>query len=263
VLYRFVGGNDAANPNLDKFALDAGGSLYGTTHAYGAYGQGSVFKLTLTNGAWAESLLYSFTGGSDGAAPEAGVVFDVAGNLYGTTVEGGSYNFGTVYELTPSGSAWTEHTLYSFRGGSDGAYPQGGLIFDSSGNIYGTSSGTSENPGTVFRLTPPGNGWTYSLLHSFVGSDGADPQAALLMDASKNLYGTTTEGGSVGVGVVFELSPSGGGWTYSLLHDFSGNGDGGFPYGDLVIDESGSLYGTTSEGGSHGKGVIFDITNEP
>ena len=260
VLYRFTGGTDAANPNPDKLAVDQAGNLYGTTHAYGTYGRGSVFKLTLASGMWTESLLYSFTGGSDGAGPVAGVIFDRAGNLYGTTVEGGTYGYGTVYELMSSGSGWAEHVLYSFQGGSDGEYPQGGLLFDTFGKIYGTTEGTYQYPGTAFMLTPSDYGWIQTVLHGFTGGDGANPGDALIMGANADLYGTTTQGGSIGVGVVFELAASGGGWTYTVLHDFSGNGDGGFPYGDLVVDANGVLYGTTSEGGTHGQGVVFEIT---
>jgi uncharacterized repeat protein (TIGR03803 family) len=159
---------------------------------------------------WYEKVLHSFNGG-DGANPAAGLIFDAAGNLYGTTTGGGTSGYGTVFELTPmGGGGWTETILYSFGNGTDGAIPYAGLIFDAAGNLYGTTFGGGPygGAGTVFELTPTaGGGWTETVLHSFNGGDGANPVAGLIFDAAGNLYGTTTGGGTYGGGTAFELSP--------------------------------------------------------
>ena len=163
ILYQFTGGSDGSNPG-GNLTFDRAGNLYGTTPYGGAFGQGTVFKLTPSNGGWTESVLHSFTGGSDGEQPNGGVILDEAGNLYGTTWEGGGSGCwgpgcGTVFQLTPSGSGWKENILYSFQYGTDGGYPIGGLIFDPSGNLYGTTtSGGSGGGGTVFELSPPAKG---------------------------------------------------------------------------------------------------------
>ena len=233
--------------------------------------------------AWAaspEKVLYKFTG-KDGGAPRGGVIWDAAGNLYGTTEVGGGgtcqYGCGTVFELTPkAGGGWAEKVLYRFTNSQkDGHYPEAGLVFDSAGNLYGTTGngggGTCQSGcGTVFELTPKaGGGWTEKVLHRFSnnGKDGYGPRADLILDASGNLYGTTVGGGSRsctdgGCGTVFELTPkAGGGWTEKLLHSFSDNGkDGYYGYGSLIFDSSGSLYGTTSNGGAYGFGTVFKLT---
>ena len=208
---------------------------------------------------WTESIVYSFTGGQGGKGPFSGVIFDNLGNLYGTNESGGAYGFGTVYQLTPSGSGWTENTLHSFSGGNDGAHPWGGLLFDNSGNFYGTSSGGEGGYGTVFQLTHSNGNWTYTVIHNFTGSDGQGPVDNLIMDANGSLYGTVLDGGAHGYGSVFKLTPSEGSWTCISLHDFDG-GDGGSPFGSLGLDRSGSLYGTTYSGGSYGLGIVFEIT---
>ncbi len=168
-----------------------------------------------------ETVLYHFKGGSDGAIPSANLVEDSAHNLYGTTMGGGTSNRGTVFEVSPPNTAWTEAVLYSFAGGSDGANPRSDLIFDKAGNLYGTTlAGGGADFGTVFQLAPPatqGAPWTETVLYSFTGgSDGVNPWAGLIMDSKGNLYGTTMFGGSLGAGTVFELSPpatQGGPWT--------------------------------------------------
>jgi uncharacterized repeat protein (TIGR03803 family) len=206
-------------------------------------------------------VLYSFAGGSDGAYPEAGLIKDLAGNLYGTTTGGGiSYGYGTVFELAPDG---IETVLYAFTGGSDGNDPYAGLIRDSAGNLYGTTAfGGARHYGTVFELAPDG---TETVLHSFTGSDGADPFAGLIKDKAGNLYGTTEEGGSTscegyGCGTVFELAPDG---TETVLHAFTGGNDGDDPIGGLIKDSAGNLYGTTVNGGGtgcgYGCGTVFKL----
>jgi len=204
------------------------------------------------------NVIYAFTGGNDGAVPFGGVIFDSAGKLYGTTT-GYQYGAGTVFRLTPSGLGWTEDTLYAFQGGSDGASPFGAPVFDPYGNLYGstTQSGTGRG-GTAFELTPSGDNWMFALLYSFIGDEG--PWGALTMDAAGDLYGTTFQDGAYGWGSVFKLTHSSGGWTYTDLHDFTGGDDGRGPYGNVILDVKGNLYGTTYTGGTYSDGVVWEIT---
>ena len=252
--------------------LDTAGNLYGTTVYGGSYGYGTVFELTpTTGGGWTEQVLHSFNlNGMDGVYPFAGLIFDGAGNLYGTTNDGGSYGYGTVFELTPTtGGGWTEQVLHSFTlTGMDGGYPYAGLIFDTAGNLYGTTTGTSGNAGTVFELTPTaGGGWTEQVLYTFCSqngcTDGGDPFAGLIFDAAGNLYGTTKYGGTYGGGTAFELTPTAGGnWTEQVLHSFGNGTDGFWPYsGSLIFDPAGNLYGTTDAGGTYTWGTVFEIVH--
>ena len=190
------------------------------------------------------------------------MIFDAAGNLYGTTYEGGGLNNGTVFELTPqAGGGWTENLLYNFGNGTDGAGPEAGLIFDAAGNLYGTTGGGGiYGAGTAFELTPTaGGGWTEKLLHSFGnGTDGSYPQASLTIDAARNLYGTTNGGGTYGGGTVFRVNAHGG--REQVLHSFGNVTDGAYPYAGLIIDKNGNLYGTTlNGGGTSGSGTVFEI----
>jgi uncharacterized repeat protein (TIGR03803 family) len=205
--------------------FDKNGNLYGTTLEGGDYGCsasgcGTVFELTPTaGGGWTETVLLNFNG-SDGSGPQAGLIFDAAGNLYGTTVGGGTncppFGCGTVFELTPTaGGGWTEKVLHSFGNGTDGANPFAGLIFDAAGNLYGTTYGGgtyrcgASGCGTAFELTPAAGGsWTETVLYSFSrGNDGFEPEAGLIFDSAGNLYGTTAVGGTYDGGTVFELTP--------------------------------------------------------
>src|ERR1019366_934096 len=209
VLYSFIhNGTDGGFPQAGLI-FDAAGNLYGTTSEGGTSsscsgGCGTVFELTPTaGGGWTEKVLHNFnSNGTDGANPYAGLIFDAAGNLYGTTTVGGTYYYGTVFELTPTaGGGWTEKVLHSFNyNGTDGNNPQASLTIDAAGNLYGTTSGggTYGNyKGTVFELTPAAGGdWTETVLHNFVGPDGAAPLAGLIFDAAGNLYGTTSGGGT-------------------------------------------------------------------
>jgi uncharacterized repeat protein (TIGR03803 family) len=221
--------------------------------------------LILADGAWAgsEKVLYSFAGGTDGANPyDAGVlVRDRAGNFYGTTYQGGSCGAGTVFELSSSGK---ETVLHNFCLGSDGGYPFGGVIVDGSGEVYGTTEGGGPAMnGTVFKLKRGSNGvWTETMLHMFSGTDGKGPFTGLVMDEAGNLYGTASEGGTEVAfgGVVFEIAGSG---AYKVLYDFcslSHCSDGFLPMGGLTLDRQGNLYGTTSEGGAHGQGTVFELS---
>jgi uncharacterized repeat protein (TIGR03803 family) len=258
VLYSFTGSSDGDRPSGDLI-FDQAGNLYGTTSFGGASFNGVTFELTPSGSGFTEDVLYTFTGGNDGSEPQSGVISDAAGNLYGTATAGGASGFGTVFELTGSGSPRTDQTLYSFQDGSDGGFPSGGLIFDASGNLYGTtSSGGAGGGGTVFKLTPSGGSFTFTLLFSFTGSGG--PAATLTMDAAGNIYGTTTNDGAFGQGSVFRLTPSGGGFTFTSLHDFTGGVDGGRPFSNVVFDAAGNLYGTTLQGGTGAAGVVWEIT---
>ncbi len=257
-------GYSGERPDLVDPVFDQAGNLYGTATTGGSSNIGVVFKLTRSNGTWTETVIHDFSG-PDGAYPGSGVIFDQAGNLYGTTGEGGQYNLGTVYRLSPSGSGWTLTTLYSFQGTRDGEYPSATLVFDGAGNLFGaTTLGGSGGGGTVFRLSPSGGGWNFSLLYSLAGhaSEGQDPGVynALVLDAAGNLYGADYADTPNGYGSIFKLTPANGIWTYTSLHDFAGGSDGANPMGGVNFDANGDLYGTTVYGGTTGGGVVWEIT---
>jgi uncharacterized repeat protein (TIGR03803 family) len=252
VLYSFAGGSDGAYPTFGDLTFDRQGNIYGTTPDGGSGsgcqgGCGVVYELSPSSGGWTEKILYSFQGGQDGEAPLAGVIFDNAGNLYGTAAFGGAYQGGAVYELTPSGLAWTESIIYSFTGQSDGNEPYGGLIFDGSGNLYGT---TFAGATTVYELSPSSGGWMLTVLHAFNAYEGS--VATLTFDAAGNLYGTLALG-TQEAQEVFRLTPSGGQWAVT---GFAGD-IGDFPLGNVVLDASGNLYTTAAE---YGQGYVFEVT---
>ena len=272
VLYHFSGYGDGQYPHA-SLVFDAAGNLYGETDNGGIYcdlhqGCGTVFELSRNgDGTWTEKVLHSFGNGTDGEGPLGGLILDASGNLYGTTYGGGTYNpGGTVFELSPNGDgSWTETVLHSFGLFPDGAEPWGGLTFDKAGNLYGTTStgGAYPNGGTVFELTPNGDGtWTETVLHSFGNvPDGLEPlYGSLIFDAVGNLYGTTTQGGIDGYGTVFELSPDGsGGWTETVLYNFGAPPDATYP-ASVILDAAGDLYGTSLYGGDNSKGTVFELT---
>jgi uncharacterized repeat protein (TIGR03803 family) len=273
VLYSFCALDDCYDGSAPEAGLifDQAGSLYGTT-SYGGTGNnhGTVFKVTPhQDGSWTENVLYSFTLGRDGGYPDAGLVFDSSGDLYGTASAGGVYGAGVVFKLARrSGGSWTEDVLYDFTGGDTGEYPYAGVIFDASGNLYGTTvGGGMDNVGIVFKLSPSKRGvWTISVLHSFTGGrDGGYPYGSLVMDPAGNVYGTTYYGGIHEDGTVFKLTQSAGKWRETVLHSFSDGRDGALPYGSVVFDSSGNLYGMTSIGGDFsrcagaGCGVVFKL----
>jgi uncharacterized repeat protein (TIGR03803 family) len=265
VLYSFTGASGDGKIPGSGLMMDASGNLYGTTVS-GGNGSGTVFEVAL-NGA--EKVLYKFTGRSDGSLPDAGLMRDSKGNLYGTTLAGGLKSHGAVFELTPAGS---ETALFSFNG-PDGASPRS-ILIQSAGNFYGTSSqggggsACASGCGVVFELSPNG---TQTVIHVFTGgTDGAYPVGSLVRDAAGNLYGTATNGGRLnkacptGCGTVYKLSPSPGGtWTFTVLHKFTGEGDGYYPAGGLVMDAKGNFYGLTGGNTCWGNtcaGSVFEIT---
>ena len=257
VIYSFLEYPNGGNPYA-PLTRDAEGNLYGTTNQGGQANAGVVFKLDATG---AYSILHSFRGGSDGANPYSGVLHSSTGALYGTTYQGGASNAGTVYEIGSSGHA---KILYSFTGGADGGNPYAGIIADSSGNLYGTTyRGGAANLGVVYTLARSG---LETVLHSFAGvPDGANPYAGVISDSSGNLYGTTVNGGAAGVytyGTVYKLNIATRQETvlYSFDTENFGHGPGpGGPYGGVIRDPGGNLYGVASAGGTYDGGAIYEI----
>lgn len=270
--------------------FDQSGNLYGTTINGGARGAGLAFELTPSGDRWTEKDLYSFGGREgDGGFPSGTLLLSSSGRLYGETQSGGAYRClnehgvleecGTVFELSPQADgSWSEQVIHAFNQdgkGVDGWFPSGGLVEDGQGNLYGvTAFGggvkckyTFPGCGTVFRLTPDGNGgWKESILHSFTGfgADGAQPLGALTIGADGNIYGTTSSGGSGNGagGTAFALTPSGGSWKETTLHSFVAEGevDGRSPFAGMAIDQKGNLYGTTELGGPYGYGTVFRLS---
>ena len=282
VLYSFCsvsGCADGANPLYGSLVADSAGNLYGTTYGGGADGYGAVFQLApQPNGKWTETVLYSFTNNNgDGAYPNASLIFDADGNLYGTTMGGGvstlecgNLGCGTVFQLTLGKSDWAEKVLYQFcsvADCADGFDPQGGLIFDSAGDLDGTTFFGGQAIGTVFQLTPGKNGqWTENVLYNFCSvagcTDGFNPSGSLIFDSAGNIYGTTTGGGTSGYGTAFQLAPGAKGqWTETVLHNFLiDTHDGIIPLAGMIFDAAGNLYGTAEGGGLFNGGIIFELT---
>jgi uncharacterized repeat protein (TIGR03803 family) len=277
ILYRF---NDSAGGvfPFGTLVMDNAGNLYGSASGGGStacdsFGCGTIFELSPRSGGWTETVLHGFSGASDGWQPDATLVFDSKGNLYGATGRGGSNacanGCGVLFELTPAGGSWTYSVPYAFTGASDGAFPSG-VVLDADGNLYGTaheggSTTCQFGCGTAFELTPLSGGWGFSVLHSFDGSDGEFPNNIVF--GNGNLYGTTVDGGGLGAdcsdgcGTAFELVPTSGGvWTETVLHRFTGGKDGGQPLAGVLVDSAGDVFGTASDGGLYQFGVVFEIT---
>jgi uncharacterized repeat protein (TIGR03803 family) len=276
VLHTFTGGLDGANPRAELIR-DSAGNLYGTTRnggsatLCGGFGCGTVFKIDSSGN---ETVLYRFTGGADGSVPLGGVIRDAAGNLYGTTDTGGASGSGTVFKLDKNGN---ETTLYSFTGFDDGGNPEGSLVRDAAGNLYGTTvaggifncvQGFGGACGTVFKLDTTG---AETVLYRFQGTtDGSMPFSGLALDGAGNLYGTAWNGGHIdpnsfcdvfGCGTVFKIDTTG---TFSVLYTFLGGKDGDEPEAPVILDAVGNVYGTTyrginSTGCPFGCGVIFKV----
>ncbi|MGH6889650.1 MAG: choice-of-anchor tandem repeat GloVer-containing protein [Rhizomicrobium sp.] len=252
VLYNFAGSSDGGDPDAGLIR-DSAGNLYGTGDYGGAAFAGVVFKVA-RNGT--ETVLYSFSGGADGAQPFATLVRDKAGNLYGTTTMGGSANAGVVFQIDAGG---TETILHNFIGGTDGTDPTGGLLEDRAGNFYGTTSqGGTSDAGVLFKISAKGK---YSILHTFTGAadDGKYPTyTSLLMDSTGTLYGVTEEGGTTDNGILYKFSKTG---TLTILHSFTGGTtDGCNVLGTPFIDKSGDFYGTTSSCGTSSLGTVWKVS---
>ncbi len=265
-LYSFTGGKDGADPQAALMA-DSAGNLYGTTYSGGVSGNGVVFELIRHKhkGTWTYRRLWNFTGGNDGGVPVSALSMDSAGNLYGTTTQGGTGVVGTVFELSPGANKWnwTESVLYNFTGNSDGGEPMGNVLLGSDGNIYGTTAGYGEfNNGVVYRLTAPqsGGSWGFSVLHAFQGgSDGEVPRDGLIQDANGTLYGATA-GFAESYGNVFQMNTDGSNYNviYSIIggQGFTGNG----PWQTVSLGADGAIYGTTYADGASSYGEVFQLT---
>ena len=281
VLYDFLGGD--TDGRLPRFGPIFGrdGTLYGTTSEGGNRncdeGCGIVYRLqpaaTICRSItcpWNETIVHSFTGGSDGAMPSSGVSFDAAGNLYGTTYAGGylngicgSFGCGVVYEFTPSNGSWTENVLYAFQGALDGFYPQFGVVMDSAGDLFGTSYSPQQGggAGSVYELTPNGSGYTKSFYYIFPidGSNGSG-LGGVIIDSAGNLYGGTVYEGPQMGGTAYELSPGANGATFTLIYALSGTRTQTGVFAPLTMDAAGNLYGSTGTQGRSGKGNVFKLT---
>ena len=263
ILFSFIP-DTGSFPQFNTLVFDSLGNLYGTTYEYGNgfSDYGSVYELVHSNNTWTINVLHRFLGGTgDGAKPRGRLTFDNAGNLYGTSTSGGANGVGTVYELVHTQLGWTLQILYSFTGGADGGGPSGGVVFDNAGNLYGTTGGGGAGGGTVFELSPAGGQWTITTLHTF-GAELVGPFSGVTLDAAGNLYGTTYYDGLHHQGLAYKLTRSGGSWTYTDLHDFTGGSDGSNPICDVVVDANGTVYGTSLYGGTHNGGLVWQITQQ-
>jgi uncharacterized repeat protein (TIGR03803 family) len=278
VLYRFcsVEGNGELCDDGDEpsgVVRDAAGNLYGTTSRGGDWGVGTVFKLAPGPAGSTETVLHSFCSlhCADGETPYSGLIRDPQGNLYGTTALGGKFKKGVVFELTPNADGtWTENVLHTFcskRGCPDGKTPVTGVVRDDAGTLYGTTLfGGAYSEGTVFKLALQANGvWKETVLYSFSDSaDGGRPGEPLVRTKSGTLYGATDEGGDpmCSCGVIFKLTEADGAWTENVLHTFSTGPEGSGPYGGVVADAAGNLYGTTYMGGGQGVGTVYKLDTD-
>jgi len=268
-LYSFAGGADGSNPRYTNLVFDAAGNLYGVTEFGGSTLGGTVFELSpQAGGGWTESVLHTFAGGaSDGANPLGGLVFDTAGNLYGSASTGGSSHCGGggcggVFELSPqAGGGWQEQMLYFFQGGNDGADPDSLLIVDPAGNLYGmTGGGGKEGCGTVYKLSPSTGGvWSERILHQFTGGpDGCAPFLNMVRNVAGALYGVAEAGGATDNGAIFQISPAG---VEQVLFSFPGGNGGSDPRSLILNSTRGALFGITFGLGSTSSGIIFEIAN--
>ncbi len=262
LIYSFSGNADGEYTDTELVA-DSAGNLYGTSVQGGIFGGGTVFQVTP---AGIHTVLYNFTGGADGGEPYKGVTLDAHGNLYGTAVTGGSGSCeggcGVVFKLTNSGGAWTQDVIHTFQG-SDGSGPGSPVAIDKFGNLYGTTpTGGADGIGVVYELKPNGSGWNFGVVHTFTGgNDGGGGSASrFLIDAAGNLYNVCTVGGANGFGTVYEMSLQQGKWRLTTLYAFKDQPDGALPYGGVISDAAGNLYGTTYYAGVHDLGTVYKLT---
>jgi len=269
VVHSFAGSPDGSDP-ATALTFDSQGNIYGTTATGGSDGCGTVFQLVPAGGgSWQENVLFSFNCFEQGKNPYGGVTLDAQGNLYGTTVAGGSGGFctgdgcGVVYKLAKSGGTWNETVLYNFGDSPDGWGAGGAVAFDSAGNLYGTTpDGGANEAGTVYQLAQNNGQWTETIIHDFTGGDdgGVGGLGRLLVDSFGNIYGVAEIGGMYGAGTLFRMQRgAGGSWQFATLYAFQGQPDAGFPYGGLIADTHGNLYGTTYYGGANGAGTVYKV----
>jgi uncharacterized repeat protein (TIGR03803 family) len=264
LIYSFAGDTDGEYTDTE-LVLDGAGNLYGTSVQGGTFGGGTVFQVTP---AGVHTVLYNFTGGADGGEPYKGVTLDANGDLYGTAVTGGGGSCeggcGVLFKLTNSGGTWTQSVVHTFTGGIDGSGPGSPVSIDKFGNIYGTTpTGGANGVGVVYRINPDGSGgWKFRVIHTFTGgADGSGGSAGrLLIDAQGNLYGVCTVGGANGFGTVYKMSSNQGVWQLQTLYAFKDSPDGALPYGGLVLDNHGSLYGTTYYAGANDFGTVYKLS---
>jgi uncharacterized repeat protein (TIGR03803 family) len=270
-IYSFDG--PAGSGPRGALVLDKTGNLYGTTAGAGAFDRGAVFELTPSDdGVWAETVLYSFQGGSDGAGPVGALVFDREGNLYGATSGGGSHNAGTIFELIPGQGGWAEKLLYTFTGsvsGPDGDIPAGGVVIEDGKLLGATESGGAYGGGAIFELSRDGDGYQEKVVFSFDGGDGLQPNGDLTLGPGGAFYGATTYGGNpaycggAGCGVIFRMVKQvDGAWTEDVLHQMNAL-EGVSPVSPVSFDSHGNLYASAQSGGAYAMGTVFMLTPAP
>jgi uncharacterized repeat protein (TIGR03803 family) len=272
VIYSFTGDADGEYPDT-QLTIDSAGNLYGTTVQGGRYSSGTVFQLKHSASGWTHTVLYDFRGGADGGEPYKGVTLDAHGNLYGTAVVGGTFTgpcieqgCGVVYRLTNTGGRWSQTVIHSFTGtGGDGYGPGSPVALDRLGNVYGTTpTGGADGLGIVYQLVAGGTGnFTEKIIHTFTGgSDGGTGSAAApIVTLGGQVIGVATVGGANGAGTIYQLTPTQSGeWAVTTLYAFKGEPDSGFPYGGVVIDRTGNIYGTTYYAGANDLGTIYELS---
>ena len=257
VLYPF-NGTSGAEPK-GTLVSDASGNLYGTTEKGGADNYGTVFELVNNAGTYAEQVLYSFTGGSDGEYPSAGLTMDASGNLYGIAAGGTA----GVFELVNTGGGtFSYRQVYSFTSQSDGTGPEGNLALDSNGDLFGVTASGGSNYGLVYELVNSGGVYSEKILYAFSGgADGSIPDAGVTLDSRGNIYGTTVEGGADGWGAVYELVNNGGAYSEETLYSFTDGSDGASPQAGVTLDARGDIFGTTQGDGTTTLGFVFELVN--
>jgi len=267
VLYNFAGQNGGGYP-AGVLAMDRGGNLYGSA-SFGQNDLGTVYKLTKKNSGWLLAPLYAFKGGLDGEYTGRGVTIGPDGAVYVTTGYGG-LGCGTIASLRPPPtrpptplSPWDESVLHRFRDDQYNCIPGSAVTFDQSGNLYGVVDYSGpDDGGLVYELLPSGSGWTYEVLHAFASGEGGQPNGAVVFDGAGNIYGANAFGGPHGNGTIFQLTPSGSGWTLNTLTGFpQSSSDGYRPYGGVILDPAGNVYGTTVVGGSGEGGTVFMLAS--
>ncbi|MBV9571361.1 MAG: hypothetical protein JO056_08980 [Alphaproteobacteria bacterium] len=261
VIHQFQGTDDGQGPGA-RLTVDDSGNVYGMAPIGGVNGMGTIYQMTpAQHGKYKFKVLYAFNG-ADGIGGSAGALVLRSGDLYGAATAGGANGSGSIYRLKQNKMGrWKFAVLYSFKEEPDGGFPYGGLTFDALGNIYGTTYYAGENDvGCVWQLSPHKGRWKEQVLYSFQGgADGAASIANVNFDSAGNLYGTTSEGGAAGTGVIFKLKPGAHGWKESVVHSFAGPPDGAFAYNGMVNGESDTFYGATVHGGSDNEGAIYEF----